>query len=252
LKSILKPLEELAALTGFLTVIPTGEHSIKKAAKGLYWTPLIGLLLGLTGILPYYTPLPLQAATVLALILLYGLTGLLHLDGYADFCDTLGSGLTGSDALIVLKDPRRGAKAVGCIVVQVVSVYGLIESVAKVNPILIAVSTAGAYEALYTTALIGRPSEYRGLGSIFITEAKGRIAHNMIVLALIGAVIYVNWRTTALAGYAASLAAGIVSSVYSAWKAHNVLGMVNGDVIGFSLEVSRLLALISILPLIYH
>jgi len=251
LKSILRPLEELAALTGFLTVIPTGSHSIEKAAGGLYWAPIIGLLLGLIAILPYYTPLPIQAAAVLALILLYGLTGLLHLDGYADFCDTLGSGLTGSDALRVLKDPRKGAKAIGCTAILIVSIYGILESLARVYPVLIAVSTAGAYESLYATALLGRPPGYRGLGSMFIEEARGRLAYNVVVVALTSGVIYVAWGPAALAGYTASLAVSLASSAYSAWKAHRVLGMVNGDVIGFSLEVSRLLALLSALLVVY-
>ena len=251
MKNILRPLEELAALTGFLTVIPTGRHSIEKAAGGLYWTPIIGLLLGLISILPYYIPLPLQTEAALALILLYGLTGLLHLDGYADFCDTLGSGLTGSEALRVLKDPRKGAKAIGCTVILVVGVYGVLEPLARVYPVLIAVSTAGAYESLYATALLGRAPGYRGLGSMFIEEARGRLVHNLVVLALTGGVIYVAWGPGALAGYTASLVTGMASSAYSAWKAHRVLGMVNGDVIGFSLEVSRLLALLSTLLLVY-
>jgi adenosylcobinamide-GDP ribazoletransferase len=98
---------------GFLTRIPvssSGCTSQSLRAAPLFF-PLVGMLIGsFTGGLIWLTGLlwPVWLAVLLALAAELWLTGALHEDGLADFCDGFGGGWNRDMILAILKDSRIG------------------------------------------------------------------------------------------------------------------------------------------------
>ncbi|GAB7387051.1 adenosylcobinamide-GDP ribazoletransferase [Bacillaceae bacterium] len=101
----------------FLTRIPVPwlrpSREAWEASVAFY--PLVGLLLGtllwLAAVLATCL-FPLSVAAVLTVIVWVYLTGGLHLDGWMDLADGLGSQRSGDEMLAVMKDSRAGAMGV--------------------------------------------------------------------------------------------------------------------------------------------
>jgi len=241
LRKYLNIFKELVAELGFLTILPVQAYDIDTAARGLYWSPLIGSIIGALSIFPAYLPVDPLLKGVTTFVLLYLFTGLLHLDGYADFCDVLGSGFRGEDALRVLKDPRKGAKAISCTFLLLVTVYASLLVILRENPLIVTFVNAGVYESLYLTSLLGEPPEYKGLGRLFIRYSRRTVHLNILIIIIILAVLAMIRSAIDAFGFGLGLIASLISSAYSSRKSLNILGMVNGDVIGFSLELARAL-----------
>lgn len=122
----------------FLTRIPMGRL-IGSDTAAVYWKnsasfyPLVGLVIGgllwvIALVLEGLFPLPVAA--VLVLIFWVYLTGGLHVDGWIDLADGLGSQRTGDERLAIMKDSRVGAMGVQAAVLlfmlKAVSIYVLL------------------------------------------------------------------------------------------------------------------------------
>ncbi|MDW8358911.1 adenosylcobinamide-GDP ribazoletransferase [Thermus sp.] len=98
-----------------LTLLPVAPHGAKEEdfRRSTAFFPLVGYLLGLPLALLAPLPLPEGLWGALALGLLLGLTGFLHLDGLLDAADALLGTRTREERLRILKDPHLGAFAFG-------------------------------------------------------------------------------------------------------------------------------------------
>jgi adenosylcobinamide-GDP ribazoletransferase len=245
LKGLLREIKAIASLTSFLTIIPTGRNNIVEASEGFYSAPMVGALIGLISSIPLLTPhLPGTLRGALAFTLLYGLTGLIHLDGLADFLDALSSGRAGEEALRIMKQPCRGAKAVAGTAAVLIITYGSLTAFpADMNSLyLLTISQLAAYEGLYIMATLANPSPYEGLGKLFINASKTRRSRifNAFAFALIA--IFINsicWDVLTLLSTLISMAITLAVVGYSITQANRVVGFVNGDIIGYALEISR-------------
>lgn len=84
-------------------------------AAALLWWPVVGFLTGLTtwGVLRLAAPyVPALVTAVLAVIARLVLTGALHEDGLADFCDGFGGGRDKESILRIMKDSHIGGYGV--------------------------------------------------------------------------------------------------------------------------------------------
>lgn len=107
----------LAALT-FFTRIPrlnvlTYEASHDRGA--CVWAPAVGVLVGLAGGAVHglgLSVLPPTLAVILALTIAVLMTGAMHEDGLADWCDGMGCVGDRQRTLTVMRDPRCGSFAV--------------------------------------------------------------------------------------------------------------------------------------------
>ena len=103
-----------AAAVQFLTRIPlpAGSHASPAALRRCpVYFPLVGALIGVvTTVVVGATSLvwPVWLAVLIALAVEARLTGALHEDAVADFCDAFGGGWTRDDVLTILKDSRIG------------------------------------------------------------------------------------------------------------------------------------------------
>jgi adenosylcobinamide-GDP ribazoletransferase len=102
-----------AAAVQFLTRLPLSRRPVSAAALAYspVYFPLVGALIGaLTAIALFITCQfwPVWLAVLVVLALEVQLTGALHEDAVADFCDAFGGGWTTDHVLIILKDSRLG------------------------------------------------------------------------------------------------------------------------------------------------
>lgn len=103
----------LTAVTYF-TRLPSPLPSFSEArlARCAVHLPLIGWLVGGCAVLVYLLAqavLPKAVAVLLSMSATAWLTGALHEDGWADFCDGFGGGWSKERILEIMKDPRIGA-----------------------------------------------------------------------------------------------------------------------------------------------
>ncbi len=238
----------LRDLVSFMTAIPVGKGSVERAASSFYAVPLIGVivggLVGLVGLALSRQPL-VAGAIMTALHLL--LTGGLHLDGAADYGDLIGSGAKGEEALRVLKDPRRGSFGIATAAVLLIVRFSAL-SVLSSRPWTVTMAYVASYEAAFIAVMLGRPEPYSGLGRIFWEGSRGRpkLVANALVTAACVVIIVVVSTLLAHASYLDLAAlAGLVVGPLTVADAHKRLGFVNGDVLGFTIEVAGVLALVA-------
>jgi adenosylcobinamide-GDP ribazoletransferase len=230
----------------YLTIapIPAGAHveptTLGRAAA---WFPLIGLALGLVvagaeRVISALFPALLDALLTVTLWKL--LTGGLHLDGLADCLD----GLVGRDAaerLRIMRDSRIGAfGAIGLILFLLLEVAAVSElsSETRWHALIAAPALARAIPPL--VAWIFPSATPLGQGAMFrsgLTRARVLVA-----LALGAAIAFAALGVTGLVVVVLAVAVGLVLG----WFFTRQLGGVTGDVLGATIEVAELIALLTV------
>ncbi|RLG86524.1 MAG: adenosylcobinamide-GDP ribazoletransferase [Thermoprotei archaeon] len=240
------------ALLSLLTRLPVGARSVEDAAEAFFLVPLVGLLEGVLtafAISLLLTFLDALTASILYSLLHVAVTGGIHMDGLADYSDVIASQLRGSEALRVLKDPRKGSFAsiaiITVVLITVASVNRIVsmaESAKLLAPIIVSCYAASA-ESMYIAAVVGRVPNYRGLGALFVAKAKdckGLFINVLIYVAIAIGTTLVSGNP--MVGILPTLL-GVVTGLVVARDADKRLGFVNGDVMGFAFEVSRAVTL---------
>ena len=95
-----------------------------------YWSFAGWLTGGIMALVYYLTAmvLPLEMAVIMALISRLLVTGALHEDGLADFCDGFGGGRERSQILTIMKDSHIGSYGVIGLICYFLSMYVLISN----------------------------------------------------------------------------------------------------------------------------
>ncbi|MDG6243248.1 MAG: adenosylcobinamide-GDP ribazoletransferase [Methanolobus sp.] len=249
---------------GFLSTIPVGisMEGLDEFFKRTYLHLVVGIVLGLImGAVAYvlvsYVSAPI--AVVLLIAFVYYITGLNHLDGMAD----LGDGLTAHGSvekkLKALKDMSLGIGGVAYAALTIIAFYAVLislyneASVVYTNTVDVArifffamfISEVSAMQSMLTIAAFGK-SIHEGLGSILIkntTVSKYLIGFVIGSIACTGASMYLGFGLlTGILAFVASIVATLILLNVS----NRHFGGVNGDVIGASNEIGRIIALITI------
>ncbi len=240
----------LRSLLTFFTIIPAGSYDIEEAARCFPLIPLIGLLISFIGALPLFFVKNILM-TLLSFLILYILTGLNHIDGFADFVDVIASRKVGEEALKVLKEPWRGAFSQASVTMLMLTVFVSIYYL-KSDPLFIILVHIFSYNSMFLVATFGTPSPYRGLGRIFIEASTGFKAKISNILALTSSLLMIyltaflfNNNIIKIILYTIiSLIVSLLVAILSLHQANKTLGFVNGDVMGYTLELSRALNLL--------
>lgn len=137
------------------------EQTLSRAFRYL---PLVGILVAAAGSAGFAAAsliLPKTVAVLLALIIVMLLTGCLHEDGFADFCDGFGGGQSRESILAIMKDSHIGAYGVlGLIMLLAFKIMALLaipsgnlpgvfiaaHAISRVYPILLVRSSTYARE----------------------------------------------------------------------------------------------------------
>lgn len=118
----------------FLTVLPLPSDASTRPnalARGMLFFPVVGLFigglsLGLFWILGFFFPSRIAVLSLLIAPIL--ITGGLHVDGFADFCDGFFGGKDKSDILRIMKDSRVGAWGALGIALLVLTKFELLQT----------------------------------------------------------------------------------------------------------------------------
>ena len=242
--------------------VPIVEWTKERMRYALCWFPAVGFVCG--GLLWFWLRLaahltlhPVTAGCIASAIPVL-LTGGIHLDGFLDTSDALGSWQEPEKRLEILKDSRAGAFAVimGCVYFSLsLGVYTTIQDIA------LAVWRTGSFwdmkivfqmafvymisRAFSGLAIVTRPmAKNTGLAAAFSDGAqKKTVAVVMIGYLLIcsGALIFLN----PLPGVVC-LAVGVFIYGYYCRMAQNKFGGVTGDLAGWFLQVSELCMLLAL------
>ena len=169
------------------------------------------------------------------------LTGGLHLDGLADCLD----GLVGRDRehrLAIMRDSRIGTfGAVGLILflmLEIVTVGELPPSVRWRALIVVPTLARALPPGLARCFLAARPT---GQGAAFVAGVGPLAAPIALLIAALVAVF------TLRAAGAAALVAGLIVACAVAWFQSRRLGGLTGDVLGATVELAELAALLTVL-----
>lgn len=166
--------QSFLAAVQFLTRIPVPAHWLTSVAVGAdpadtgtrptlartaTYFPLVGTLIGLsTGLVIWLTAhlWPLGVAVILGLAFEALLTGALHEDALADFCDAFGGGWTREDVLRILEDSRIGSFGALGLLIGVLLRAGALASMERGHVIaaLMASATLGRWAALWAMAAL--------------------------------------------------------------------------------------------------
>ena len=216
-----------------------------RAATAFY--PLVGLLVGAVPAAVLLLPLPPVPAATLALVAWVGITGALHLDGWADCCDAAfapplaSAAATRERRLGILKDPRLGTWGVLGIVLLLLAKWTALLYATPIAPLLAAPTARWAM----VHALRAHPAaRVDGLGAAIAGHGRLWTATGVlmaVVLPLIGTSSDpLRLAVVVIAGAAAALLAG-------EWLARR-FGGVTGDVCGALGELAEVAALWVFVP----
>ncbi|MDM7275455.1 MAG: adenosylcobinamide-GDP ribazoletransferase [Thermoprotei archaeon] len=258
----MEAIRRLKGLATLLTTLPLGASKLEDAASAFHLVPLIGLIEGLLLSLTLAISLVLDVKPIVSGAI-YTLahvivTGGLHLDGFSDYSDVLGARARGDRAISILKDPRRGSFAVIALTLNLIlttalaaQLYDLLRapgfSVAAVSIVVLSYTLAA--ESLYLTLFYSNVEPYNGMARVFSVEAKRRgLRGNVVTLTLIILILTII-MTLSMGPVKALLIALSASSsmvlcvMYTVKDAMSRIGYANGDIAGFSYELSRLATL---------
>ncbi len=239
----------------FLTILPVGHPSLseeKELARAMAFFPLVGLMIGLILALGYYLLsffLPRALVLWLTIGLLALLTRGLHLDGFADTTDGLGSGGSKEKILEVMRDSRIGAFGVMGLILLIGAKYLALDQISNLSIpftlILMAVMGRNAMVLVCYRSPYARSEG--GLAKPFVENLSAREVLISSALTLGIAFLLIGVK-----GIAVSFGIGLFSLGYRYFFIKK-LGGVTGDVLGAANELAELLCLLLlVIPKLSH
>lgn len=234
----------------FLTRLPVpGGHDQPDATRagdvrrGVIYFPLVGAVIGaLTAgaLWAFAHVLPFPVAVLAALAFEAALTGALHEDAVADFCDAFGGGWTRDDVLRILKDSRIGSFGVmGLGLAVALRASGLIVT-GDLWTATIALVVSGALGRLVVVALMAMVAPVEAREGLSKAVGQDVTLGSVIVAALlIAPVLIIAARHDAIALVSVS----VVLVSFVVWLKSYVMGRiggVTGDCLGFAAYIGIL------------
>ncbi|MDR1650822.1 MAG: adenosylcobinamide-GDP ribazoletransferase [Synergistaceae bacterium] len=209
-------------------------------ADAMTMLPLMGGLFGLAAAIPAYLAaqvLPHAAAAWVACGLYTALGWSLHLDGWGDLWDGIGSGRKGDEMLKVMKDSSTGAFGASGIVLAIAIRASLLSSVGadKWIPVCAVAAGVGRFAAA-VTARIGEHPWEDGMSRDVVRDFEGY----QLFCAFAAACILLPFDPN---GWAAGMIASCLSGAGFAHLARKNLGGTNGDVLGASAVAGELIVM---------
>ncbi len=251
LRRLTGAVSDLSGAVSFLTILPTrwlktGDERAPGYAFSYF--PLVGLTIGLiVSAIASIRFLPADLVAFLALLTWIGVTGALHLDGFADSCDGLLATVAPERRLEIMKDPRVGSWALVGMVVLLLGKWIAIRALLPTLPPLALVLPPVLGRWAIVLAVGGFPgARTSGLAAYFRAGFGGRqiIVASLTTAGICGAIgllfpVHIGWRVVLL--IVVSLA---LTGVIGRWAAARLGGGLTGDVYGAICELVEATCLI--------
>lgn len=236
----------IAFSTYSILPLPQVEWREKDRARVLCFLPLVGLLQGL--LLPLWLHLssllqlsPLLTAAI-GTVLPIALSGGIHLDGFCDAMDALGSRQPPEKKRAILHDPRAGAFAViscGCYLLLYAGLLTEISDMRQAAALGAGFLLSRACCAALTACL--KPYDESGMLAAFSRPMdKGAVMASAIFFILLS-LAFLCWLDVATA--LLTLVAGALLCLYFRHMVYAQFNGLSGDLAGWFIETSELLFL---------
>jgi adenosylcobinamide-GDP ribazoletransferase len=230
----------------FLTILPVGQIRLseeKDLARSMAFFPLVGLVIGLLLALGYYLfsfLFPKSLVLWLTIGLLALLTRGLHLDGFADTIDGLGSGGSKEKILEVMRDSRIGAFGVISLILLIGGKYLALDQISNssVPYSLILMTVMGRQSMVLVCCRSSYARPNGGLAKPFTENLGYREMALSLVLAFGITLLFMGVK-----GIVLFFGMGLFSLGYRFFFIKK-LGGVTGDILGAANELTELLCLI--------
>ena len=239
----------------FLTILPVGHPSLseeKELARSMAFFPLVGLIIGLILTLGYYLLsffLPRAIVLWLSIGLLALLTRGLHLDGFADTMDGLGSGGPRKKILEVMRDSRIGAFGVISLILLIGAKYFALDQIPRTSiPYALILMAVMGRNAMVLVCYRSSYARYEGGLAKPFTENLGVREITLSLATAFGIALLVM----GIQGVVVFAGIGLFSLGYRCFFIKK-LGGVTGDILGGANELAELLCLLLlIIPIPIH
>jgi len=240
----------MRAIIAFLTRIPIPagkELRIEEVAALSYLFPLVALIIAIPltiiAILLFRVVSPAMAA-LLTLVSLYLITGLMHLDGLADFFDGLMAGGSREQRIKAMKDEKIGIAGLFATFVVLMLNFIAIKEIMVHDfsyPVFI-IAELAAKLSMNTCMLAGKRFQSDtdtgwGMGVLFIKSCTLRGYLIALACSLLLASIPPISRAYPLRVF--SLFIGIMVAIIISYIGGAKFGRVSGDMMGASNEIAR-------------
>lgn len=243
MKWLYSKVENIILAIGFLTKLPIPEklyYSSNKLADGLFFAPIVGLLIGILLMSVYIlTGLVFPNYIVAALIIVFYvyITGGLHIDGLGDLGDGLFSGKSNDSFYQVMKDSRLGTG--GFLTIIFVLFFDYLFLLETMNwKVLLFLPVAGRLGMLFGAVIGSYPKTYEGSGKLFIDGRSFENSWWMLLVILAFFFVLFNWQGL-LIFFSLVVLTFILVRIWS-----KRIGGITGDMLGALVEYSQLTYLI--------
>lgn len=231
------------AAVRFLTVFPVPGRRGAGAddlCRSLFWFPVVGLLLGAVGGGLFYLIGPLMPpalAAVLAVAILAGFSGCLHLDGVADCADGFFSSRPRERIMEIMRDSRIGAMGVIAIffvlAVKVAALQAL--SLEEFWKVLFIMPIAGRTGILLMMSFL--PYARKGGGLATVMYDNRTFLHTLSGVTIL---LVFSWFSAGPSGLLAAADTMVLLLVFCAYVYFKI-GGATGDTLGAACEISEAL-----------
>lgn len=234
----------LRLAVSWLTILPVptpGEVNRDMARRALYWSPVIGAVLGLVaaGVLTALHALgtPSLLAGLVVVGMLAGLTRGMHLDGLADTADGLGCYGGPQRALDVMRDGSCGPFGVVTLMLVLIAQATALGALAQTNRLITVILAMIAGRAAFSwCARRGMPAARpAGMGALVAGSQPVAVPATWLAILLAGGLLAVPGRPWQ--GLLAVVLASLLVITISAHTRRR-FGGVTGDVLGATTELT--------------
>ncbi|WP_458404883.1 adenosylcobinamide-GDP ribazoletransferase [Methanobrevibacter sp.] len=238
------PIKSLLGLLTFSTILPINVFtSIEYMTKLTWCWPFLHVFIGILAAICGYVALNfLHLNSFFTAVIIYAflmiITGYNHLDGVMDMADGVMVHGEPERKIRVMKDSSVGAGGVATLFLVASLTIGGIYNILDYNFIMgIVICEMTAKTSLITTALLSKPLT-PGIGSYFINETNP--ANYFASTFIIACIAYLIGGYVGLAGVIGAMISGLMIATIA--KRNFILA--NGDVLGMSNEVGRLMSVL--------
>jgi adenosylcobinamide-GDP ribazoletransferase len=237
----IKSLKGLATALRTLTICPWPGRGEDEFASSLNWFPFVGVSLGLMlfgigrgmALFPC-TSWPSMAALCL-LVAETWLTRGLHLDGLADWADSIGGGRQREKRLSIMKDTAVGAFGILALVIALLVKWVALERLITSGTLIWVVAVLTLSRAMMAALLIRLPYARAegGMGKPFAVQGRGASRTVLYFLTLAVCLLY-----GPLGGGLFLL--GVIETGLFTARMRRVFGGITGDLLGTANEMIEL------------
>ena len=219
----------------------------KARSKMLLFLPVIGLEIGalwamLGWLCRYFALSPFLLALGMT-VLPYLLTGFIHLDGFMDVTDAVGSCRSLQKRREILKDSHVGSFAVIGIVLLMLSMFALFAGLKPETNLWALIFLPAISRSCGGLAVLTLPSmstsQYNGQ-----IKNKGQVLFMVLVLVCLLALGFVFWGKYGFAGLGCCLGFSLALR-----KGYRSLEGMNGDISGYSITLGELAGVLTLILL---